>query len=153
MLRSTKTFHNLPCAHRQHRHPGNCALVHGYSRSIEFVFEAQTQDACGFVVDFGELKWLKDWLEHMFDHTLLLNADDPLLPTFREIERGGGAAIRIMPYGVGMEGTAQHVCEVVTRELTERTKGRAWVYSVEARENDKNSAIYTNPDRGFRGWL
>jgi 6-pyruvoyltetrahydropterin/6-carboxytetrahydropterin synthase len=153
MFLSTKTFSNLPCAHRQYRHNGNCALVHGYSRSITFVFGAQTQDACGFIVDFGDLKWLKAHLEHMFDHTLLLELTDPLLPQFKEIEAAGGCAIRLMPYGVGMEGTAQYLCEYVDAQLRARTKGRCWVVSVEARENDKNSAIYNNPQAGFRGWL
>jgi 6-pyruvoyltetrahydropterin/6-carboxytetrahydropterin synthase len=150
---STKTYSNLPCAHRQPLHHGNCALVHGYSRSYLFTFGAQTLDRCGFVVDFGELKWLKDWLEYMFDHTLLLVPDDPLMDLFKQIEAGGGAAIRIMPYGVGMEGSAQYVCEYVDAELRKRTKGRCWVNLVEARENDKNSAIYFNPELGFKGWL
>lgn len=153
MLTSTKTFSNLPCAHRQHRHKGNCALVHGYSRSYHLVFAAQTLDQCGFVVDFGDLKELKSWLDMMFDHTLLLNADDPLLPAFQEIEKQGGAAIRIMPYGVGMEGSAQLVCEHADHLVRLKTKGRCWVVSVEARENDKNSAIYVNPEAGFKGWL
>ena len=29
-----------------------------------------------FVVDFGKLKDLKDWLERMFDHTMLINEDE-----------------------------------------------------------------------------
>lgn len=152
-LISTKTYTNLPCAHRQWRHDGNCALVHGYSRSYHFVFAAHVQDKCGFIVDFGDLKWLKDWLEHMFDHTLLLMPDDPLLDKFRDLEHAGAAEIRLMPYGVGMEGSAQLVCEFADYALRERTKGRCWVVSVEARENDKNSAVFTNPDAGFKGWL
>jgi 6-pyruvoyltetrahydropterin/6-carboxytetrahydropterin synthase len=84
---------------------------------------------------------------------LLLVEDDPLLDKFREIEAGGGAAIRIMPYGVGMEGSAQHVCEYVDNELRTRTKGRCWVIGVEARENDKNSGIYINPNGYFKGWI
>ena len=152
LLQSTKTYYNLPCAHRQWRHDGNCALVHGYSRSVRFVFEAQTQDKCGFVVDFGDLKWLKDWLEHMFDHTLLLCDDDPLLHLFLKIEGQGACTIRLMPYGVGMEGSAQLICEFADKELRKRTKGRCWVALVESCENDKNSAIYHNPERGFKGW-
>jgi 6-pyruvoyltetrahydropterin/6-carboxytetrahydropterin synthase len=149
---STKTFSNYPCAHRQFRHDGNCALVHGYSRSIVFVFGSQTLDKCGFVVDFGDLDWLKARLEYLFDHTLLLPPDDPLLPLFRELEASGACAIRLMPYGVGMEGTAEMLCGYVDTEIRARTKGRAWVVSVEARENDKNSAVYTNPQAGFQGW-
>lgn len=151
-MRSTKSYYNYPCAHRQWRHEGNCALVHGYSRSFHFEFECQTRDKCGFVVDFGKLKWLGALLEAQFDHTLLLCQDDPLLDQFKAIEAAGGAKLIILPYGVGMEDTAQYLCETVTERLTKDTKGRAWVYSVEARENDKNSAIYFNPQRGFRGW-
>lgn len=152
MYQSTKTYDNYPCAHRQFRHDGNCALVHGYSRSFIFLFGAHTLDDCGFVVDFGKLKWIKAHLDYMFDHTLLLCADDPLLPTFRQLEQDGACAIRIMKYGVGMEGTAQHLCEYVDNILRVDTKGRCWVERVEARENSKNSAIYINPDAGFKGW-
>jgi len=153
MHTSTKTYRNLPCAHRQHRHDGNCALVHGYSRSFRFEFGAQTLDACGFAVDFGDLHWLRDWLDYMFDHTLLLMPDDPLLPQFRELEAAGAATVRLMPFGVGMEGSAEMVCGFTDAHLREKTKGRCWVISVEAIENDKNSAIYRNPDAGFKGWL
>jgi 6-pyruvoyltetrahydropterin/6-carboxytetrahydropterin synthase len=153
MFQSTKSYFDYPCAHRQHRHQGNCALVHGYSRSFHFVFAAQTADSCGFIVDYGKLKWVKAHLDHMFDHTLLLNPDDPLLSQFQEIEKQGGAAIRIMPYGVGMEGTAQYLCEYVDERLRVETQGRCWVVSVESRENPKNSSIYFNPQAGFKGWL
>lgn len=152
MFMSTKTFRDYPCAHRQHRHDGNCALIHGYSRSFHFVFACEQRDKCGFVVDFGDLKWVKNYLDYTFDHTLLLNDDDPLLPQLRVIEAHGGAAIRIIPEGVGMEGTAEHLCKYVDQLIRTRTRGRAWVVSVEARENEKNSAIYTNPDAGFKGW-
>src|SRR5574340_930653 len=151
-FQSTKRYEGYPCAHRQHRHDGNCALIHGYSRSFYFVFEAQTLDACGFVVDFRSLKWLKGHLDYMFDHTLLLCGDDPLLQKFQELELAGACAVRIMPHGVGMEGTAQFLCEYVDEKIREMTKGRCWVAMVEARENEKNSAWYHNPERGFRGW-
>lgn len=150
---STKSFYNYPCAHRQWRHKGNCALVHGYSRSFHFQFAALTRDACGFVVDFGNLKWVKDFLEANFDHTLLLEADDPLLPAFREIESQGGALVVTCPFGVGMEGTAEWVATVVNSELRKRSQGRCRVVSLEVKENDKNSAIYRVPEPTNPGWL
>lgn len=152
-FQSTKRYTDFPCCHRQHRHDGNCAVIHGYSRSFFFVFAATTLDQCGFVVDFGKLKPLKAYLDHMFDHTLLLGADDPLMPVFEELARQGAAAIRIMPHGVGMEATAQHLCEYADKLVREQTKGRCWVVSVESRENDKNSGIYHNPNAGFKGWM
>lgn len=153
MYTSTKSFSNFPCAHRQYKHNGNCALVHGYSRSFRFEFGSHTLDRAGFCVDFGDLGWLKDYLDHMFDHTLLLMPDDPLLPMFVEIGKAGGAEIRLMNLGVGMEGTAETVCNFADATLREKTKGRCWVISVEARENDKNAATFTNPEAGFKGWL
>ena len=147
MFVSTKTFEDFPCAHRQHRHAGNCSLIHGYSRSFKFTFAAAQQDRCGFVVDFGGLKWLKLWLEDNFDHTLLLEHDDPLMPQLTKIHQAGGCKIVVPPYGVGMEGTAQWLLEVAQAGLDSRMDpGRkVQVVSVEARENRKNSAVYHNP--------
>jgi len=150
---STKSYSNYPCAHRQHRHEGACALVHGYSRSFHFLFGAQTLDKCGFVVDFGDLKWIKEHLDYMFDHTLLLCDDDPLMGQFYELEQAGACSVRLMPHGVGMEGTAQYLCEYVDKRLRLLTKGRCWVVQVESRENDKNSGIYINPVGHFQGWM
>ena len=51
---STKSYYNYPCAHRQFRHNGNCAKIHGYSRSFHFKFAAKTLTKEGFVVDSKE---------------------------------------------------------------------------------------------------
>lgn len=150
---STKTFNGYPCAHRQYRHDGNCAVIHGYQRSFHFVFGVQCFTKEGFVVDYGDLDWLKAHLEYMYDHTLVLDENDPYMNTFRELEKAGVCRVRTQPLGPGMEGTAHHLCEWADKELRQRTKGRAWVISVEARENEKNSSIYTNPEAGFKGWL
>ena len=82
MFRSTKTFHFLPCAHRQWRDEGHCRFVHGYDRSVHLVFECSELDDKMWVMDFGGLKPIKTWLEDLFDHTLLINEDDPELEFF-----------------------------------------------------------------------
>lgn len=152
-LVSTKAFYNYPCAHRQWRHDGNCALVHGYSRSFHFTFAAEQRDKCGFVVDFGALDWVKALLERNFDHTLLICHDDPKRHIFEMLHAGGACRLVMPPYGVGMEDTAQWIGEEVDRQLRIESKGRAWVVSLEVCENEKNSAIWTNPEAGFKGWL
>jgi 6-pyruvoyltetrahydropterin/6-carboxytetrahydropterin synthase len=152
LFRSTKSFYNFPCAHRQFKHSGNCSLIHGYSRSFHFVFGCYQLSKEGFVVDYGDLKELKNFLEYMYDHTLLLDEDDPFLEQFKELEKQGVCRVRVQPMGPGMEATAKFVCDYADKLLREKTKGRAWVESVEARENDKNSSIYFNPNAGFKGW-
>jgi 6-pyruvoyltetrahydropterin/6-carboxytetrahydropterin synthase len=152
---STKTIDNLPCAHRQWRHPGHCKYVHGYSRTLHFTFGASSLTREGFVVDFSDLKELKRWLESTFDHTLLLNHDDPLLqnPAFMELCREDNperAFQLVVLDNVGMEGTARHVFDFADAWLRERTNNRSWVVSVECRENNKNSAIYHGGCSGQR---
>jgi 6-pyruvoyltetrahydropterin/6-carboxytetrahydropterin synthase len=137
--RSTKSFHNLPCAHRLHSHPGHCRFVHGYSRSVTLWFEASALDEHGFVVDFADLKDVRAWLEHMYDHTLLIGDHDPELPFFREMHERGLCDLRVVP-AVTMEGSAKFVLDHVDEMIRAKTNGRAWVAKVEVRENDKNSA-------------
>lgn len=138
---STKTFNNLPCSHRQHAHKGHCHFIHGYSRTFKFYFACRELTPEHFVVDFSDLKDLRAWLEHMFDHTLLINEDDPELPIIRELHERGIVDLRVMP-NVGMEGTSKFVFDHVDKMIREKTGGRAWLYKVETHENDKNSAEY-----------
>jgi len=92
-------------------------------------------------MDFGALKPVKQWLESQFDHTLLLDADDPLLADFQALESQG--ACRLVVYDdVGMEGTARYVFDWVSAWVQEATNDRVRLEQVECRENDKNSAIY-----------
>jgi 6-pyruvoyltetrahydropterin/6-carboxytetrahydropterin synthase len=137
--RSTKSFTNLPCAHRLHSHAGHCRFVHGYSRSFKFYFEASDLDEHNFVVDFAALEGVKQWLEHMYDHTLLIGEHDPELAFFREMETRELCALRVVP-SVTMEGTAKLVFDHVDAMIKQQTNGRAWVAKLEVHENDKNSA-------------
>lgn len=141
-FRSTKSFWNFPCAHRQHRHPGHCKWVHGYSRSFHFLFESYALDPCGFVQDFSDLHELKGWLDENFDHTLLINPDDPLISEFQKLNAFDACKLVIVPTGVSMEGTARWVYETWAPQIEQRSNGDVWLVQVEVRENDKNSGLY-----------
>lgn len=136
-----KTFSDYPCAHRQWRHAGHCKFIHGYSRSftLEFGCEALTPE--GFGVDFGGFKDIKAWLEDQFDHTCLINADDPELPLFEAMHDKQIIKLRVLP-NVSMENTAKFVFEKVDPWVKQLTDNRAWLISVECRENQKNSGLY-----------
>jgi len=138
---STKTFKNYPCAHRQWRHNGHCAFIHGYSRQFKLTFSAKALTETHFVMDFGGLKSVKDFLFQHFDHTLLINSDDPMLVYFKELEKLGACRLVILQ-NVSMESTSLFVWQNVNQILLERELGRVCCHSVETRENDKNSGIY-----------
>lgn len=142
IFESSKTFRNFPCSHRRHRHDGHCAFVHGYSRSFTFWFRCNERTENGFVLDFGDLKEVKVWLTERFDHTLLIDASDPLLDDFKTLEKKGACNLVVFE-DVGMEGTCQYVFDFMTDWLQKTTDGRVWLHSIEVRENDKNSARLT----------
>lgn len=142
MFKSTKRFTGFSCCHRQPAHDGHCRYLHGYSRSFYFVFGCEQVDPkTHFVMDFSGLKAVKAWLDDMFDHTCLINADDPELDTFRDLDARGILQLRILP-NVSMEATAQYVAEHVGRMLAEATDGRVFIHALECRENEKNSGWY-----------
>ena len=93
------------------------------------------------MVDFGKLKDLKDWLESMFDHTMLINEDDPEKELFEEMHRRGIVDLRVMP-NVGMEASSRCAFDFADNLIRKKTDNRCWVYRVETRENMKNSGIY-----------
>ncbi|MFV8752222.1 6-pyruvoyl trahydropterin synthase family protein [Nannocystaceae bacterium ST9] len=137
--RSTKYYSNFPCAHRLHSHSGHCKYVHGYSRSFKFYFEAHELDSHNFVVDFSSLGELKSWLDEMYDHTLLICADDPEIAFFEQMNERGLCKLRVVP-SVTMEGTAKLVFDFADDLIRRQTKGRAYLAKIEVHENDKNSA-------------
>lgn len=137
----SKKFDGYPCCHRQWRHLGHCRYVHGYSRGFTIWFAASELDACGFVVDFSSLGPLEKRLRQQFDHTFLVNADDPLLPEWRRLHDLGAIDLRVM-VNVGMESTAKLVWEWVNELLLERDSGRSCCWCVNAQENAVNTACF-----------
>ena len=141
LFTSTKRFSGFPCTHRQWLADSHCKYIHGYSREFYFEFQCKELTNEGWVVDFGGLKDVKKWLDYMFDHTFLASENDPHMTLFEELNSKDIIQLRKLP-NVGMEGTAQYVFNYVNKLISEKTGGRAWLKTVEVRENEKNSAIY-----------
>ena len=147
MYQSTKTYGNevgLSCCFRQWRADSHCNKLHGYSLGFRFIFEAAQLDERNWVYDFGDCKWIKKYLDEIFDHTLAIAEDDPELNTFKTLH--GKGLVNLFTFkGVGCEKFAEHVYNYVSSKVYEDTKGRVSVYSVEVFEHGANSAIYINP--------
>jgi 6-pyruvoyltetrahydropterin/6-carboxytetrahydropterin synthase len=161
MFTCTKKFTDFPFAHRQHNHGGHCRFIHGHNWAFEFTFASRERDRNGFVVDFGDLKWIKDFLTDMFDHTLVLNLDDPalgylkaaLVPEQEAVSLAFNtpllahpfADIRVVP-NAGAEGLADFVFEEINRRILSYTNERVFLVSVTVFEDSKNSATFRNPN-------
>ncbi len=137
----SKHFEGYPCCHRQWKHPGHCSFVHGYSRSFTFWFKAKTLDENGFVVDFSRFQDLEKQLKEHFDHTFLVNKDDPFLSHWEELHSKKALDLRIME-NVGMEYTSELIWGWANSLLFQRDFGRTCCYRVKASENNFNSAFF-----------
>lgn len=137
----SKQFEGYPCSHRQWKHAGHCRFVHGYSRSFTFWFVAKQLDDHGFVVDFSSLKPLEEKLQAHFDHTFLINADDPLISDWQKLHDQGALDLRVMD-NVGMEFSSQLVWQWANSLLFARDGGRSCCWRTEARENKANAACF-----------
>ena len=140
---STKILELGSCAFRQpkadHSH---CRFIHGYRLTAKFWFGANTLDKHNWVVDFGSLDHLKKLLKDQFDHTTVIDKNDPYIESFQGLDGAGVLDLRVMD-GVGIEKFAEYCFKVSNDFISEQSKGRCWVDKVEVFEHENNSAIYT----------
>lgn len=124
--------------------PG-CSAIHGYALSFHFEFECQSVDARNWVVDFGSLQPLKQFLRENFDHTMLVAHDDPHHDTFVTL-RDLGLCKLVEVYDTGCEALAKMLCDYVNTIFlpAHYPEGTHSVHCrrVEVRETPSNSASF-----------
>lgn len=167
----TKIFHNYPFAHRQPSHPGHCRLIHGHNWSFEVTFacEDDNVDQNGFVLDFGQMQPIKEFLKASFDHTLVINHEDlEFFAMSRKLEELGFASIVRVP-NCGAEGLAEYVYDEIAKLLPDLVGSNSrtvpfgtgedgsrlydyrevYLMSVTVYEDDKNSATHLPLDAAY----
>jgi len=145
-FQSTKKLGPISVGHRQWRDDGHCAWVHGYGRYIQFTFEGDL-DERQWVMDFGDLKDIKQWLEEQWDHRVMIASDDPQLDKLKEMHDLNIMNINVMDvekgWGPGIEASCKFVYDHVQPIITQKTNGRVKIAKVEIWEHERNSAVYT----------
>ena len=139
---STKKFGPITTGHRQWKDPGHCKYVHGYARSVEITFACDSLDDKQWVMDFGGLKDIKNWLNEQWDHKCLLSHNDPLLKDFIELEKKGGIDLNILPKGYEptIELSCKYIYDHINPIILKDSNNRCKISSVEVWEHDLNSA-------------
>lgn len=147
---STKTFDNFSVAIRQWKaQHSHCQLNHGYAFEFKVWFASKEEeeekqlDEMNWIVDFGlfSRNGLKEWLNSMFDHTTLIEKDDPQLDSFKAMEELGLLKLVVVDR-IGAESTAKLVFDKFNDVFSKTEGGRIKVIRVECNENNKNSGIY-----------
>ncbi len=149
-FQSTKLFDGFSCVFRQWKAKNtHCRFMHGYGVSFRVWFEGSLDDR-NWVWDFGGMKRAqtkidgmspKAWMDYMFDHTILVAKDDPMLNLINDLEHNQIAQVRVVE-ATGAEKFAEFIFNKLNTFVQTVTDGRVRVAKVEFMEHGKNTAIY-----------
>jgi len=149
-FQSSKVFDGFSTVFRQWKATTtHCRFVHGYGISFKVYFEGEL-DERNWVWDFGGMKRAKtkidgkspkEWMDYMFDHTLVVAEDDPELLAFQQMDKAGVAQVRVIP-ATGAEKFAEYIYNKLNKFVDTETEGRVRVTKVKFMEHGKNAACY-----------
>ena len=149
-FQSSKIFDGFSTVFRQWRaDETHCRFIHGYGISFKVYFEGEL-DNRNWVWDFGGMKRAKtlidglqpkEWMEYMFDHTMIIAEDDPEVEAFKQMGDAGVAQVRIIS-ATGAEKFAEYIFNKINPFVEEETDGRVRVTKVKFMEHGKNAAYY-----------
>ena len=147
---SSKVFDGFSTVFRQWKaEDTHCRFLHGYGISFKVYFEGEL-DHRNWVWDFGGMKRAKtqidgkspkEWMDYMFDHTLIVAEDDPFIKAFQQMGDAGVAQVRIIP-ATGAEKFAEYIYNKLNEFVDTETEGRVRVTKVKFMEHGKNAACY-----------
>ena len=150
MHKSTKLFDGFSCCFRQWKaETTHCKYLHGYGLSFRVTFDGRL-DHRNWVWDFGGMKRAKtkidnmspkEWMDHMFDHTVLIAIDDPDLKIFQTMYDNDIIQLRVVE-ATGVEKFAEFIFKKLNTFVRTETNDRVHVKRVEFMEHNKNTAIY-----------
>ena len=127
----TKIFQTMEfdAAHRLLGYNGTCNLVHGHTWRCDVVFESSRDtDEVGILVDY---RLLKQYIKDNYDHRLLLNESDPLVPIMLEQN--------MIVTKFSGNPTAENICKKVLRDLCQvvclRVSDKLTVRIYESKDN------------------
>ena len=150
MFKSTKLFDGFSCCFRHWKaETTHCRFLHGYGVSFRVTFEGQL-DHRNWVWDFGGMKRAKtkidgmspkEWMDYMFDHTVLVAIDDPDLKIFQTMHDNSIIQLRVIE-ATGAEKFAEFIFKKLNTFVRTETNDRVHIKRVEFMEHNKNTAIY-----------
>jgi len=150
-FQSSKVFDGFSTVFRQWKaETTHCRFLHGYGISFKVYFEGDL-DERNWVWDFGGMKRAKtqidgkspkEWMDYMFDHTLVVAEDDPFLESFKRMDEAGVSQVRVIP-ATGAEKFAEYIYTKLNKFVDTETEGRVRVTKVKFMEHGKNAAYFS----------
>ena len=145
MFSITKTF-EFEASHKLNLdYESPCKKIHGHSYKVEITVESEGLDSNGMVIDFSELKDVKEKIMELWDHALIMSQFDPNIGTFRDLAATRGIIkLAELPQD---NVTAEHMAKFIHNETYHclREKGfnvRNMNIQVSIWETSNNKATY-----------
>jgi len=149
-FQSSKVFDGFSTVFRQWKaKETHCRFLHGYGISFKVYFEGEL-DEKNWVWDFGGMKRAKtlidgkqpkEWMDYMFDHTVIIAEDDPGMGGWETMNKLGVIQLRVIE-ATGAEKFSEYVYNKLNDFVHEETEGRVRVTKVKFMEHGKNAAYY-----------
>ena len=150
-FQSSKIFDGFSTVFRQWKAENtHCRFLHGYGISFKVYFEGEL-DEKNWVWDFGGMKRAKtlidgkqpkEWMDYMFDHTVIIAEDDPGMGGWETMNKLGVIQLRIIP-ATGAEKFAEYIYSNINEFVKTETNNRVRVTKVKFMEHGKNAAYYS----------
>ena len=147
---SSKVFDGFSTVFRQWKaETTHCRFLHGYGISFKVYFEGEL-DHRNWVWDFGGMKRAKtkidgkspkEWMDYMFDHTVIIAKDDPGMGGWETMNKLGVIQLRVIE-ATGAEKFAEYLYQKLSYFVEQETDGRVKVTKVKFMEHNKNAAYY-----------
>lgn len=108
---SAHRLHAMECGHK-------CRNLHGHTYSITIHLSTEELDWRGMVVDYNELKCVKEWIDENLDHHVLIAEED--LDLKRAISTLGTRYLVLPLPQTTSELMAKHFASIFARILNEK---------------------------------
>ena len=149
-FQSSKVFDGFSTVFRQWKaEDTHCRFLHGYGISFKVYFEEEL-DHRNWVWDFGGMKRAntkiddkspKEWMDYMFDHTVIIAEDDPGMGGWKTMNELGVIQLRVIE-ATGAEKFAEYIYNKLNEFVKTETDNRVRVTKVKFMEHGKNAAYY-----------
>ena len=149
-FQSSKVFDGFSTVFRQWKaEKTHCRFLQGYGISFKVYFEGEL-DERNWVWDFGGMKCAKtlidgkqpkEWMDYMFDHTVIIAEDDPGMGGWETMNGLGVIQLRVIE-ATGAEKFSEYIFNKLNEFVKTETQDRVRVTKVKFMEHGKNAVYY-----------
>jgi 6-pyruvoyltetrahydropterin/6-carboxytetrahydropterin synthase len=139
MYSVTKTF-EFEASHKLIlNYESPCSNIHGHSYKVTVELFGEDLDNNGMVIDFTELKYVKNWVMDNWDHALIVSETDPDFKTLNQLDY-----TKVYPFksnNVTAELMARQLFDIVYNNIRPRVKNLKHI-NIEVWETSSNRARF-----------